>query len=318
MNPDEFDRNLKALVMGYLKCLGDAEKEPPASVLGFIRLFLAYTIWAWTLTFVPFILLYRLARRVLGKAPQPEGPVLRFFLEPFRSLAAGEIPLLRLQTFRPVTTLVLARHIERRIETIRSYLSSEEIRALVSDDVQHLLMPTIASSRKLLSKMYSTVSNGTRFKFGLLALPVLSLIASKIDKESLDSLAKLGFSLPALWKWTLNNQYSIALIAAYGLWLFASAFIRKRELCLTNGIYSLEHSLLDGLVVRKVRECPWDLVGWLFLMPLVLLPVLIAASDFNQETGVVLGVLVFLAVIQIYLTPMLIYALYKRVRIDNR
>ncbi len=109
----------------------------------------------------------------------------------------------------------------------------------------------------------------------------------------------------------------------YGMWVFVSSFIRKREIMRRNDIYPLEQKLFAKLAVPSICEFPLDLVLWGLFYLVLTLPLAIQLRLRLQMMNIAQGptsegapLWQILPGLVLWSLPF-IYAFYRRLRARN-
>jgi hypothetical protein len=107
------------------------------------------------------------------------------------------------------------------------------------------------------------------------------------------------------WFAATHRIFQVLVLASYVLMLVVSCLIRERELLKTTGTFRSEARVacIAGMTIPK--EVPWDLIGWIVVVVIAILPVILRASRVSDDLS-----LLYLPLI--YASPF-VYAIIRRV-----
>ena len=322
----ETGASTRSLLLAYIGAMSDVALEPAISIKSF---FISYgKLIAWELGFLQlfFVLPYSLFVFVWNhfsadKRAYSEGIFVRYSREAFHSLREGEIPLLKSLTLRYMTELFVAYHIRWRIDRVSFGLQNQEVLQLLSGD--NLQNSSLKTDTEIVEKFRPNFTSRIRLEIGIL-LPLLAYLPAVIKFFDLDKNKDI---FVRMYHWLFlpsvhSTQMLISFLFIFQslIWIFASGFIRQREIMRQHNVYACEQHLFKELDVPPIREFPLDLVVWCLLLAFAYVPIWIrflfssAKLPESQRAGFSH---LQTASLLIYLLPLL-YALYRRLRIGNR
>jgi hypothetical protein len=220
-----------------------------------------------------------------------------------------------------MTELFIAYHIRRRIDRVSFGLQNQEVLRLISGD--NLQNPSLKTDTEIVEKFRANLTSRIKLEIGIL-LPLLAYLPAVIKFFDLDKNKDIfvrmyhWLFLPSLH--SIQTLIWFLFIFQYLIWIFASGFIRQREIMRHHNVYACEQQLFRELDVAPIREFPLDLVGWCLLLAFTYVPVVIRllfSSAKRPEFSNPDFFLAQTATLIVYLLPLL-YALNRRLRIGNR
>lgn len=316
---------IRGLLSAYINAMSDVTLEPAISIKNLFILYGKFLLWGLGIYQLSIILPYNLFVYVwnhfsTNKKGYWEGIFVRYSREAFHSLRDGEIPLLKSLTLRYMTELFVAYHIRRRIDRVSFELQNQELLQLISND--SLQNSSLKTDMEIVEKFRANLTSRIKLEIGIL-LPLLAYLPAAIQLLGLD---KSNDIIVRIYHWLfLPGGHSIKMLLWFLftfqslIWIFASGFIRQREIMRQQNVYACEQHLFRELGVAPIREFPLDLVGWCLFLAFMGAPALIhllfsSANPHAQNPGFYLAQTISLV---IYLLPFL-YALHRRLRIGNR
>jgi hypothetical protein len=220
-----------------------------------------------------------------------------------------------------MTELFVAYHVRRRIDRVSFGLQNQEVLQLITGD--NTQNSSLKGDTEIVEKFRANLTSRIKLEIGIL-LPLLAYLPAIIKLFDVDKNKDIFLQayhwlfLPGFHSTKLLLRFLVVFQSL--IWIFASGFIRKREIMRRHNVYACEQHLFRELDVAPIREFPVDLVGWCCLLMFSYMPILIQLlfSSGNLPEFLSPGYY-FLqtASIGIYLAPIL-YALYRRVKMGNR
>jgi hypothetical protein len=306
--------------------MSDVALEPAISIKSLFILYGKFFLWSLGIYQLFLILLYNSFVYVwnhfsANKRGYWEGIFIRYSREAFHSLRDGEIPLLKSLTLRYMTELFVAYHIRRRIDRVSFELQNQEVLQLISGN--NLQNSSLKTDAEIVEKFRANLTSRIKLEIGIL-LPLLAYLPAAIKLLDLDKNKDI---LIRMYHWLFlpsghSTQRLIWLLFTFQslIWIFASGFIRQREIMRQHNVYACEQYLFSELGVAPIREFPLDLVGWCLFLTFGFAPnlirILFPSANLPQLQNP--SFYLFQAIsLAIYLLPLL-YAWHRRVRIGNR
>lgn len=320
------------LIAAYLRAIDALASEPTFNIRGLLICYGKLFLWEVSILAVPFIGIVNAIKRSIARYSGTKPSLARniavdYTLSAFRSINAGEIPLLQLVTFRYFTRRLLVSHIRRRLAAIAVLLEREEMFcAFVNPEAKQAeVFPVF---REKIMRLRAVLKGTSPFRSIVLLSPAIGVLSKVIGVDlpkwilsQLPSLSHLFAQLPAVLRLPAATSpptehhdvvfaFNLVVQMLVGLAVATlSSFIRKRRILAENRVFELESAAFQAFRTSRPVEFPFDLVGYPVALALPLSAPLLL-SHAGQGRSDVVGPVMILAI------PF-VYAVYRRYQLHR-
>jgi hypothetical protein len=146
------------------------------------------------------------------------------------------------------------------------------LQRISGDNIQN---SSLKGATELVEKFRANLTSRIKLEIGIL-LPLIAYLPAVVKLFDFDKNKDIfvrAYHLLFL-PHSANALLRFAFVFQSLIWIFASGFIRKREIMRKHDVYACEQRLLRELNVAPIREFPVDLVSWCFLLIFTYVPIL--------------------------------------------
>jgi hypothetical protein len=283
------------LMVRYCDAIHACEAIPTLSLMPLLRFYVLYVLWAANiyicLLLVPVDGLLLAGCRLSGRPKIVIGRrFYRFFLAPFRSIWAGEIPVFKLSHVRLLTRLMLYYHAQLRINTLlkrynRAYLG------LLFLDPEGSSAPRHVEDFKKAVELFTNITTGSH-RLSILGIggPLVALLSLFVQKVLLPYTPTLwtaatGRPVPHSLADLQGTESFFMVFGAIALWMLVSAWMDMRHVVQEYEIAGLERDAFASAGLKKIPEIPFDLIFCIALSAAALVAYPVFLDRLSGPTG---------------------------------